>query len=87
MSAPGPADGRKVGVMNDGQVTKIGAFSARDFAALGMHHVAYVRRNAQNGQTFWAVHAADGTEMGRMLDRQVAFATCRQNELEPLSVH
>ncbi len=67
--------------------TKVKSFSAQDFAALGMRHIAYVRQNVQDGQAFWAVHAADGTEMGRMPDREVAFAACRQNDLEPLSVH
>lgn len=75
--------------MNKKQETRttIKTFSAQDFVALGMRHVAYVRQNVRDGQAFWAVHAADGTEMGRMPDRDVAFAACRQNELEPLSVH
>lgn len=67
--------------------TKIKAFSAQDFAALGMRHIAYVRHAEAEGQGFWAVHAADGTEMARMPDRDVAFAACRQNDIEPLSVH
>ncbi len=75
--------------MNEKQETrtKVAAFSPQDFAVLGMRHIAYVRHNVQDGQAFWAVHAADGTEMGRMGDRDVAFAACRQNDLEPLSVH
>jgi len=84
----GPGDGKgRVGAMNDGQVTRIKTFSPQDFAALGLHHVAYVRHGLRNGQAYWAVHAADGTEMGRMIDRELAFAACRQNDLEPLSVH
>ena len=75
--------------MNEKQETKgrVKTFSAQDFAALGMRHIAYVRQNTQDGAVFWAVHAADGTEIGRMPDREVAFAACRQNDLEPLSVH
>lgn len=79
--------GRKGSVMNDGQIAKLKAISAQDFAALGMHHVVYLRPNTQNGQNFWSVHAADGTEMARMVDREVALAACRQNDLEPVSVH
>ncbi len=71
----------------DGQVTKVKSFSPQDFAALGVHQVAYVRPAVLNGQVFWSIHAADGTELARLMDRDTAFAACRQNELEPLSVH
>ena len=71
----------------DGQVANVKTFSPQDFAALGMHQLAYVRASVLNGQVFWSVHAADGTEMARIPDRDTAFAACRQNELEPLSVH
>ena len=71
----------------DRQVTRVKTFSPQDFAALGMHQLSYVRASALNGQVFWSVHAADGTEMARIPDRDTAFAACRQNELEPVSVH
>ena len=35
----------------------------------------------------YAVHAADGTQIAVLPDRNVAFATVRQHDLEPLSVH
>jgi len=35
----------------------------------------------------FAVHAADGTQMAVIADRDIAFAVVRQHELEPLSVH
>ena len=73
--------------MKDAQVARVKTFSPQDFAALGMHQLAYVRQGLINGQAFWSVHAANGTEMARLLDRDTAFAACRQNELEPLSVH
>ncbi|MGQ0676093.1 MAG: DUF1150 family protein [Rhodospirillales bacterium] len=69
------------------QTARVKTFSAQDFAALGMQHIAYVRQAVLDGQTYWSVHAADGAEIGRMPDREVAFAACRQNDLEPLSVH
>lgn len=73
--------------MNKGQTTKTTTFSPQDFAALGLHQVAYVRPEVLNNQIFWSIHAADGTELARLVDRDTAFAACRQNELEPLSVH
>jgi hypothetical protein len=35
----------------------------------------------------YAVHAADGTQITILPDRNVALATVRQHDLEPLSVH
>jgi hypothetical protein len=73
--------------MTDAQVAKLKSISPQDFAALGLHQFAYVRAGTLDGQAFWSIHAADGTEMARILDRETAFAACRQNDLEPLSVH
>lgn len=61
--------------------------SRQDFAALGVEDVAYVKRVKVEGRTVYAIHAADGTEMGVIEDRAVAFAAVRQHDLEPLSVH
>ena len=61
--------------------------SPRDLAALGVQDVAFVKRIAVNDEIAYAVHAADGTRMGLMTDREVAFAAIRQHGLEPLSVH
>lgn len=55
--------------------------------ALGVEDVAYVKSVYKDGRKFYAVVAADGTEMQTFADRDVAFAACRQNDLEPLSVH
>lgn len=35
----------------------------------------------------YAVHAADGTPMAVVIDRDTAFAAARQYEMEPVSVH
>jgi hypothetical protein len=40
-----------------------------------------------NGVTAFAVHAADGTQVAVLPDRDVALATVRQHDLDPLSVH
>ena len=39
------------------------------------------------GAPGYTVHAADGTQIALLPDREVAFATVRQNDLEPVSVH
>ncbi len=61
--------------------------SRQDFAALGVHDVAFVKPVDVHGETAYSIHAADGTEMGVVDDREVAFAAVRQHDLEPLSVH
>jgi hypothetical protein len=76
-----------VSVMTEQELSKLKTLSPTDLAALGLHHVVYIRQLVQNDQLMWSVYAADGTEMARVTDRDVAFAACRQHELEPLSVH
>ena len=48
---------------------------------------AYVKAVTVNGVHAWAIHAADGTELAAMPNRDVAFAAVMQNGLEPFSVH
>lgn len=61
--------------------------SAKDFVAFGMDHIAYVKPVEEDGATGYAVHAADGTQLAILPARDVAFATIRQHDLEPVSVH
>ncbi len=61
--------------------------SANDLAMLGMQHIAYVKQVEVDGNPGFAIHAADGTQMALLGDRDIAFAVVRQNELEPVSVH
>lgn len=66
---------------------RIARFSARDFEALGLEQFAYIKPIEVDGRTAFAVHAADGTEIVIMPDREVAHAAIRQHDLEPVSVH
>jgi hypothetical protein len=61
--------------------------STRDFANLGVEDIAFVKPVISDGKIAYSIHAADGTEMGIVRDRDVAFAAVRQHNLEPLSVH
>jgi len=58
-----------------------------DLAMFGMQDIAYVKPVVVDGNAGYAIHAADGTQMALITDRDVAFAVVRQNELEPVSVH
>ena len=62
-------------------------FSPDQFAALGVDRVAYVRSAVIEGRTVYAIHNANGTEIGVMAERDVAFAAVKQHDMEPVSVH
>jgi hypothetical protein len=61
--------------------------SAEQLAKLGVSQIAYVKPVTVNGQHGFAIHAADGTPMALLGDRDVAMAAILQNEMHPLSVH
>lgn len=62
--------------------------TAEQFALLGIADIAYIKPvTGEKGEHLFAIHAADGRQVGVMADREVAFAAVRQNELEPVSVH
>lgn len=72
-------------------------FAPEVFARLGAPHIVYVRELAAQeaaainlpvqGLRLFAIHAADGTRVGIMDNRDAAFAAARQNDMEPVSVH
>ena len=62
--------------------------SAKELGLLGMNDVAvHVKPIVEDGATAFAVHAADGTRMAVIANRDLAFAVVRQNDMEPVSVH
>lgn len=63
------------------------AITINDLAMLGLDAVAYVKRITVDDQVGYAVHAADGTQMAVLADRDLAFAAVIQNDLHPVSVH
>ena len=61
--------------------------TSRELALFGMQDLAYVKPVLVDGVIAFAVHAADGTQVTVLPDREIALATLRQHDLEPLSVH
>ena len=75
--------------------------SPEALAQLGTSSIVYVRPveagelagqvpgldDVASDTLLYAVHAADGTPMAIVSDRDAAFAAARQYEMEPLSVH
>jgi hypothetical protein len=69
------------------RIERIGLMSAHELALLGMQDFAYIKRVVVDGDSGYAIHAADGTQIAVLPDRDLAFATVRQHDLEPVSVH
>ncbi len=61
--------------------------SVADFALFGAQQVAYVKPVVINGVALFAIYAANGQELALVEGRDLADATVRQNDMEPLSVH
>ncbi len=59
----------------------------QDLEGLGLQSVAYVKSVQIEGQAVFSIHAADGTEIAILGNRDVAFATIREHDMEAVSVH
>lgn len=62
-------------------------FSPKEFAHLGLKDLAYIRPVMVENAAAFAIHAADGTPIGVIHEREVAEAAVRELDLEPVSVH
>ncbi|MDA1132157.1 MAG: DUF1150 family protein [Proteobacteria bacterium] len=49
--------------------------------------LAYVKAVDFEGVAAYAIHAADGTQLAIVASRDLAFATVRQHDMNPVSVH
>ena len=63
------------------------ALSAQDLGAFGIEDVAYIKSVTVDGQQLHAIHAADGTPLTVVADRNLAFVTVSQHDMQPMSVH
>lgn len=61
--------------------------SPEELALFGIEDMAYIRPVTINGRRVQVIHAADGTLLTVVMDRDLAFVTIRQHELSPQSVH
>jgi hypothetical protein len=61
--------------------------SARDLGSFGIEDIAYIKSVTIDGQNLHAIHAADGTPLTVVAERELAFATVRQHDMSPASVH
>ncbi len=59
----------------------------KEFADLGVAQVAYIKAVVIEGVSGFSIHAADGTPLGLLRERQAAEEAVRELELDPVSVH
>ncbi len=59
----------------------------QDLAGLGLQSVVYIKRIDVAGEDAYSIHAADGAEIAIMENRDIAFATIRDHDMEAVSAH
>ncbi|HLJ21974.1 MAG TPA: DUF1150 family protein [Stellaceae bacterium] len=68
-------------------IERLKNISSREFALLGMNDMAYVKRIVVKDEPKFAIFGADGTQLALAATEELACATIRQNDLEPVSIH
>jgi hypothetical protein len=61
--------------------------SAQDLLNFGLNDIAYLKPANVNGQAVFAIHAADGSQLAFVANREVGVAAMQQHDLEPVSLH
>jgi hypothetical protein len=73
-------------IANDTQ-SEVRRMTASEFAALGVGGVAYVRPAQHENKPGFAIHGADGQQIGFAPRFEQAIAAIIEHELAPVSVH
>lgn len=67
-----------------GKTNETSYLSERDFAALGMNELAYIKPAVDAG---YVIHAADGTALGQAETHELAAFAVRHHGLDLVSIH
>lgn len=67
--------------------TRFAIMTPAEWQAFMLNEVAYIKPVTKKGETAWAIHAADGTELAHRCDRDSAVAAVRNHELQVVLVH
>lgn len=73
--------------MDTNGIENVRGMSAQDLMVLGVSDVAYVKPVEIDGQSLYAIHTAEGTQVAVAPSREAAVAIVLRHDLEPLSVH
>ena len=58
-----------------------------DLLAFGLNDLAYLKPTVVDGQSVFAIYAADGSQIALAQTREVGLAALLQHDLEPVSLH
>ncbi len=58
--------------------------SPHDLLTFGLNTIAYLRPALVDGQSVFAIHAADGSQLAFVATREVGLAAMHQHDLEPV---
>jgi hypothetical protein len=56
----------------------------QDLLTFGLNAVAYLRPAVVNGQSIYAIHAADGSQLALVANRDIGLAAMHEHDLEPV---
>ncbi len=61
--------------------------SQNDLLVFGLNAIAYLKPATVNGQSIFAIHAADRSQLALVANRDVGIAAMQQHDLEPVWLH
>jgi hypothetical protein len=71
-------------MMNTDTSFSLKNLTSHDWLNFGLNAIAYLRPAVVNGQSVYAIHAADGSQLALVSNREVGLAAMHEHELEPV---
>jgi hypothetical protein len=71
-------------MMNTDISSSLKNLTQHDWLTFGLNAIAYLRPAVVNGQSIYAIHAADGSQLALVANRNVGLAAMYEHELEPV---
>jgi len=61
--------------------------SQSDLLAFGLNDLAYLKPAVVDGQSVFAIYAADGSQLALVATREIGLAALQQHDLEAVALH
>jgi len=68
-------------------VKSLKSLSPNDLLMFGLNEMAYLKPTSVNGQSVFAIHAADGSQLALVATRDIGIAAMNEHDLEPVALH
>jgi len=73
--------------MNVNSTVSLKHLTPNDLLVFGLNDLAYLKPTIVDGQPVYAIHAADGSTLALVPNREVGLAALEKHDLEPVSLH